>query len=106
MSLFKIGNKKIKEKKVSNYSNQKVKQIENVYSVKVLGSGCKSCHTLFENTKNAIEDIGLDIHVDYITDVKEIMEYGVMSTPALVINEEVVSMGKILKAEEVKKYLV
>ncbi|HKM35172.1 MAG TPA: thioredoxin family protein [Lachnospiraceae bacterium] len=71
--------------------------------VKVLGSGCKSCHELFENTKKAVEDMGLSVEVEYVTDIEKVVSYGVMSTPALVVNEKVVSMGKVLKADDVQK---
>lgn len=71
-------------------------------SVKVLGSGCKSCHALLENAKKAVDDMGLSVDVEYVTDMKKVMEYGVMSMPALVVNEKVVSMGKVLKASEVE----
>lgn len=78
--------------------------VEGICCVKVLGSGCKSCHTLYENAKQAVADAELNIKVEYITDMEKIMEYGVISMPALVVNEKVVSMGKVLKTEEVKKY--
>lgn len=74
-------------------------------SIKVLGSGCKSCHELYENTKEAVKNAGLSVEVEYITDMEKIMGYGVMSMPALVVNEKVVSMGKVLKAEDVEKLL-
>ncbi len=69
--------------------------------IKVLGSGCKSCHALYENVKQAVKDLGLSVEVTYVTDMQEVMKYGVMSMPALVINEKVVSWGKVLKASEV-----
>lgn len=71
--------------------------------IKVLGSGCKSCQQLYENTQEAVKSMGLDLKVEYVTDMEKIVGYGVMSTPALVVNEKVISMGKILKAEEVQK---
>lgn len=74
-------------------------------SIKVLGAGCKSCHELYENTKAAVRAMGLNTEVEYITDMKKIMDYGVMSMPAVVVNEKVVSMGKVLKAAEVEKLL-
>lgn len=74
-------------------------------SIKVLGSGCKSCHDLYENVKKAIEELGLGIEVEYITDMEKVMAYGVMSTPAIVVNEKVASMGKVLKSSEVIKML-
>ncbi len=75
-------------------------KIDGICCIKVLGSGCKNCHTLYENAQEAVKAIGLNIEVEYITDLKKVMEYGVMSMPALVINEQVVSMGKVLKTED------
>lgn len=72
-------------------------------SVKVLGSGCKNCHTLLENTREALKTMGFSVEVEYITDMETIMAYGVMSMPALVVNEKVVSMGKVLKPADVEK---
>ena len=65
--------------------------------------GCKSCHEQYENAKKAVKNMGLDIEVEYITDMQKVMGYGVMSMPAIVVNEKVVSMGKVLKASEVEK---
>lgn len=73
--------------------------------IKVLGSGCKTCHTQYDNVKKAVETLGLDIEVEYITDMEKVMNYGVMSMPAIVINEKVVSMGKLLKSVDVEKLL-
>lgn len=69
--------------------------------VKVLGSGCKSCHQMYENTVKAVAELNLAVEVGYITDLVAITGYGVMVTPALVINERVVSAGKVLKPEEI-----
>ena len=74
-------------------------------SIKVLGAGCKSCHEMYENTKAAVKNAGLSVEVEYITDMERVMGYGVMSMPGLVVNEKVVSMGKVLKAAEVEKLL-
>lgn len=76
-----------------------------IHSVKVLGAGCKTCHEQYENAREAVESMGLSVEVEYITDMQKVMEYGVMSMPALVVNEKVVSMGKLLKPAEVKKLL-
>lgn len=76
-----------------------------IKSVKVLGLGCKSCHLMFENTKAAVKNLGMDIEVEYVTDVQEIMKYGVMSMPGLVINEKAVSAGKVLKSGDIEKIL-
>ena len=79
--------------------------VEGICCIKVLGAGCKSCHEQYENAKTAVKTMGLDIEVEYITDMEKVMEYGVMSMPAIVVNEKVVSMGKVLKATDVEKLL-
>ena len=73
--------------------------------IKVLGAGCKSCHEQHENVKKAVADMNLDAEVEYITDMEKVMSYGVMSMPAIVVNEQVVSMGKVLKAAQVAELL-
>ena len=73
--------------------------------VKVLGSGCKNCHTLLENTKQAVAEKNIAAEIIYVTDMKEIMEYGVMQMPALVVNETVVSMGKVLSSADAAQLL-
>ena len=73
--------------------------------IKVLGSGCATCHKLFENVKEAVNEMGLSADIEYITDMAKVMEYGVMSMPAIVIDEKVVSMGKVLKVADVEKLL-
>ena len=76
-----------------------------VTSVKVLGAGCKSCHQMYENTKKAVADLGLGIEVEYITNMEKVMQYGAMSMSVLVVNEKVVSAGKVLKPQEAAKML-
>lgn len=72
-----------------------------IKSIKVLGPGCKSCHELNEASIAAVKELGMDLEVEYITDMEKIVSYGVMSMPALIINEKVVSMGKALKTAEI-----
>ena len=74
-------------------------------SIKVLGAGCKSCHEQYENAKAAVKALGLSAEVEYITDMEKVMAYGVMSMPAIVVNEKVVSMGRVLTAADVEKLL-
>ena len=74
-------------------------------SIKVLGSGCKFCHELYENTKEAVKNIGLSVEVEYVTDLEQVMGYGVMSMPGLVVDEKVASTGKVLKTVDVEKLL-
>lgn len=76
-----------------------------IHSIKVLGAGCKSCRKMYENTKLAVSNMGLDIEVEYITDMREIAKYGVMSMPALAVNEKVASMGKVLNVTDVEQLL-
>ena len=76
-----------------------------ISSIKILGAGCKSCHDQYEYAKNAVKAMGLSVEVEYITDMEKVMAYGVMSMPAIVVNEQVVSMGKVLKAADVEKLL-
>lgn len=73
--------------------------------IKVLGSGCTSCHAQFENAKEAVKKMGLSVEVEYVTNLQKVMVYGVMSMPALVVNEKVVAMGKVLKPADVEKLL-
>lgn len=70
-------------------------------SVKVLGSGCAKCNALEAATKAALAQLGMDTAIDHVTDFTQIAAYGVMSTPALVVDGKVVAYGKVLKQEEV-----
>lgn len=78
---------------------------DGICCIKVLGSGCASCRALYENTKEAVKKMGLSVEVEYVTDLQKVMEYGVMSMPALVVNEKVAVMGKVLKPADVEKLL-
>lgn len=73
--------------------------------VKVLGSGCAKCNQLEAATKAALEQLGMDTTIDHVTDFSQIAAYGVMTTPALVVDGKVVSYGKVLKTDEVVKIL-
>ncbi|MBM6914497.1 thioredoxin family protein [Gemmiger formicilis] len=64
--------------------------------VAVLGSGCKNCHTLWENMKQAAQELGLSEPVAYITDMEQIARSGVMSLPAVLVDGRVVSSGRVL----------
>jgi small redox-active disulfide protein 2 len=73
--------------------------------IEVLGSGCKKCHALEEQTRAALNDLGLAAEVEHVSDVKRIAGYGVLSTPALVIDGKVKCAGRSPAAEELKKWL-
>lgn len=70
--------------------------------VKVLGSGCPKCQALEASARAALTELGMDPAIDHVTDFAQIAAYGVMSTPALVVDGKVVSYGKVLSQEEAK----
>lgn len=69
--------------------------------IKILGTGCKKCITLSDNTRVALAELGREAQIVKVTDFAEIAAFGVMSTPALVIDEQVVSAGKVLGSAEI-----
>ena len=79
--------------------------VDGICCVKVLGPGCKSCHEQYDYVLEAAKNLNLDVPVEYITDLKIIMDFGVMTMPAIVINETVVTAGKVLKTRDVEKLL-
>ena len=74
-------------------------------NIKVLGGGCRRCEALLKAVREAAAEKGIETEIEYITDMGKIMEYGIMSTPALMIDNKVVSMGRVLKAKDVARYL-
>jgi small redox-active disulfide protein 2 len=73
--------------------------------IKVLGPGCAKCHQTEKVVKEAVEEVGVTADVEKITDVMKIAGYGVLGTPAVVVNGEVKSVGKIPSKEDVKSWL-
>ena len=73
--------------------------------IKILGPGCRNCSALTENTKTALRETGIDAEVIKVEDLREIAAYGIMSTPGLVIDDKVVSFGKVLKPKEIVQIL-
>lgn len=73
--------------------------------IKILGSGCSKCEKLMDNVKEALGELNMEAEVKKVTEVQDIMKYGVMKTPALVIDENVISSGKVNKVKEIKKYI-
>lgn len=74
-------------------------------NVLVLGTGCKKCNDLMANVKQAALDQGVDVVVEKVTDLNEIMTYGCMTTPGLVVDGQLVSQGKLLKPEQIRPFL-
>ena len=68
----------------------------------ILGAGCPKCQKMAEHTKAAAEDLGLEYEIVKVTEINDIISYGVMTTPALVVDGEVKVMGKVPTAEEIK----
>ncbi|MCX7882273.1 MAG: thioredoxin family protein [Brevinematales bacterium] len=73
--------------------------------ISILGKGCPNCRRLEENTRQALSLVGKEATIEKITDMDTILEYGVMRTPALVINEKVVSSGTVLSVEQIVSLL-
>ncbi|MBN2605358.1 MAG: TM0996/MTH895 family glutaredoxin-like protein [Bacilli bacterium] len=73
--------------------------------IKVLGSGCPNCKRLEKNVIQAIEEMGLDATIEKITDYADIIAHGVMSTPALVVDNNVVFYGQVPSVDKIKDYL-
>lgn len=73
--------------------------------IKILGKGCANCKKLEQNAKQAILELGVDATVEKVQDIKEIVGYGVMRTPALVVDDQVKVVGKVASVEEIKDIL-
>ena len=109
MAMFGFGKKKNAEEEKAcccggNCTSENMEKAEEVKAeagVKVLGSGCAKCNALEAATREALKELGMDTTIDHVTDYAQIAAYGVMTTPALVVEGKVVSYGKVLKKEEV-----
>lgn len=73
--------------------------------IEILGPGCPKCKILTANVEQAVKELGIEAEIVKVSDLKDIMNYGVMMTPALVVNGKVKSAGKVLTAEEIKEIL-
>ncbi len=75
-------------------------------TIKVLGSGCPNCQKLEENVKKAVEELGLqNAQIEHVYDIGQIVAMGVMSTPAIAIDDQVKAAGRIPEVEEIKSWL-
>lgn len=74
--------------------------------VQILGAGCPKCKTLAANAEKAVSELGLQAEIEKITDIKTIMAFGVMMTPALAVDGVVKSSGHLLSSEQIKKLIV
>lgn len=73
--------------------------------IKILGSGCSNCKKLEANAKEAVKELNVEADITKIQEIRDIMKYGVMRTPAIVINEKVKMFGKVCTVDEIKKYI-
>ena len=73
--------------------------------IQVLGSGCSNCKKFYDLTVRAVKEMNLDTKVEYITDIQQIIDKGVMSTPVLVVNDEIVSAGSIPSVDKIKNLI-
>lgn len=74
-------------------------------NIKVLGGRCCKCENLLGAVKEAVAEKGIEAEIEYITDMARILEYGILITPALMIDNKVVSVGRVLKAKDVLKLI-
>jgi small redox-active disulfide protein 2 len=74
--------------------------------IKILGTGCPKCKNLEEITRKVVNDNGIDATITKVEDIIEIMKYNILTTPALVVNEKVVSKGRIPSVDEIKQFLI
>ena len=75
-------------------------------NIKVLGGGCRSCEALLDAVKEVVAKNNIDADIEYITDMEKIMGYGIMSMPALMVDDKLISSGRVLKAKEIEKLLI
>lgn len=80
-------------------------QINTSLDIKVLGTGCSKCKTLEKLTQQAVDELNIKATISKVEDIVEIMQYGVMSTPGLVINDKVVLSGKLPSLKEIKELI-
>ena len=71
-------------------------------NIKVLGTGCAKCHTVEQNVRKAIDELKIQANIEKVEDIMQIMKYGVMTTPALIINDKVIFSGKNPSLSEIK----
>lgn len=84
---------------------KQAEQQKTAAGIKVLGGGCAKCNDLEAATVQALKELGMDPAIDHVTDFAQIAAYGVMTTPALVVDGKVVSYGKVLKKDEVVRLI-
>ena len=74
--------------------------------IQILGTGCQKCKTLVTNAEAAVKALGIEATIEKVEKIQDIMKFGVMTTPALVVDGQVKSAGKVLSLDDIKKFLV
>jgi len=74
-------------------------------NIKILGPGCPKCHELDKRTREVVQELGLDASVEYVQDLNRIIEYGILTTPGLVVNEKMVCSGHVPSKDEITRLL-
>ncbi|MBR0598542.1 thioredoxin family protein [Sinanaerobacter chloroacetimidivorans] len=72
--------------------------------IKILGTGCSKCKKLEANTREAVKELGIEASIEKVENVQDIMAYGIMSTPALVVDEQLKVVGRVPSVDDIKKY--
>lgn len=73
--------------------------------IKILGTGCSKCKTLEDAVRKTVAEMNMDANITKVEDIMDIMEYGILRTPGLVIDDEVVASGRMLSANEIKEFI-
>ncbi|MFO8144050.1 MAG: thioredoxin family protein [Dehalococcoidales bacterium] len=74
--------------------------------IKILGPGCHKCHELDKRTREVIKELGLDVNVEYVQEITKLVEYSILFPPGLIINDNLISSGKLLSKKEIKDIIV
>jgi small redox-active disulfide protein 2 len=75
-------------------------------NIKILGTGCARCHQLEKTTMEVVKELGIDATIEAVNDMRQIMSYNILTTPGLVIDEKVVSSGKVPSKAEVNQLII
>lgn len=74
--------------------------------IEILGMGCPNCQVLYENVRKAVEELGINAEITKVEDLDKIINYGIMSTPALTVDGEIKFAGRILAPDKIKEFLI
>ena len=75
-------------------------------NIKIFGLGCMKCEALFDTVKEVVSKNKIDADIEYVTDMEKIMAFGIMSMPAMMIDNKLISSGRVLKAKDIEKLIM